>query len=116
MAPESEKEIEDACTGNNAPVIEAIPDTFVALGDTIWLQAVAYDPDDNEFRYTGGCTNMTMTEIRFGGGPSFGVNSDTGLFGFRAKDTDIPYRTFVIYATDSCDAAGETHFKIEVYE
>jgi hypothetical protein len=114
VAPEPEKISEDACTGNSSPVVEYLPDTFVALGDTIWLQAIAYDSDQDEIRFSGSCNNVTWAEIRAGILPAFGVNDETGLFLFRPKSIDIPIRIFEIYASDSCGAVGSTEFMIQV--
>jgi len=104
----------DPCQDNNSPVVEAIPDTFVALGDTIWIFPEAYDDDFDELDFGCSCNNITLTQLRTGKVPQFGVDSQSGEFMFVPKSYDAPYRIFEISATDSCDAAGSAEFTIQV--
>ena len=85
VAPDEELIVEDACTGNNTPVIEIIPDTFIALGDRLRLSTAASDPDQDEIRFYGGCHNVTISQIRSGELPAFSVDTSTGEFYFRPQ-------------------------------
>jgi hypothetical protein len=116
IAPEHEDPIENPCQGNNPPVIESLPDTFVALGDTIWLYAVADDPDQDKVHFSGSCNNITWSQLQSGDLPGFGVDSQSGEFAFVPKSFDVPYRIFEVSASDSCGAFDSTVFTIQVLQ
>ena len=69
IGPIDEDPVDFPCEGNRRPYMESIPDTFVSVGDTVWLQAVAYDPDGDELEYYSFCTRLTWGEIKEGRGP-----------------------------------------------
>ncbi len=114
VAPEPGGAIDDPCRGNNPPAIEALPDTFVALGDTIWLYAVGHDPDHDEIHFLSSCNNITWAQLQSGDLPIFGVNAKTGVFRFVPRSYDDPYRVFEVWAADSCDAINSSEFTIQV--
>ena len=116
VAPELEDPMEDPCIGNNPPTIEALPDTFVALGDTIWMYAVGYDPDQDEIHFIGSCNNITWSQFQSGELPRFRVDPTTGVFRFVPQSFDVPCRIFEVCAADSCDAINSTEFTIQVIQ
>ena len=116
VAPVSEDPIENPCLGNNPPTIESLPDTFVALGDTIWLYALAFDPDYDEVKFVAGCNNITWPQIKSGELPEFRVDPQTGVFSFVPRSFDVPDRIFEVWAADSCAQVNSTEFTIQVIQ
>jgi hypothetical protein len=116
IGPIDEEPIDFPCKGNRQPIIESIPDTFVSIGDTVWLQTVAYDPDGDELTYSAYCSNLTWGEIKEGRYPHSECNPITGLFWFFAQENDLPYRTFEISAMDTCRFSVSAGVKIIVFE
>jgi hypothetical protein len=105
---------DNRCIGNKPPTLIDLPDTFVAVGDTVWLNPIAYDPDGDRMRYTCECTNVTWGEIKQGQIPVYVIDPITGALWFSAHAYDAPFRTFHIIVIDSCGASAQTSFEIAV--
>ena len=116
MSPIDKEPLNYPCEGNRRPIIESIPDTFVSIGDTLWLQTVAYDLDGDALAYSAYCSNLTWGEIVEGLYPHSECDSITGLFWFFAQQNDYPYRIFEISAVDTCGYSVSVSVKIDALE
>jgi hypothetical protein len=95
---------------NRAPVIQEQPDTSVALGDTLRLQAAAYDPDGDEITYR----IVVYVETIYGPLPDIEFNSSSGRFWFAPAFTDLPSRSFEFFARDGRGGESSTKFAVDV--
>ncbi len=84
---------------NNPPVMAAVRDTTIALGDTVAFFVHATDPDGDDITYRLS-VSMTWEELRDGYRADASLGSETGYFWFRPVKKDIPGRDFSFTADD----------------
>jgi hypothetical protein len=95
---------------NRAPLMQEQPDTSVALGDTLRLQASAYDPDGDEITYR----IVVYVETIYEPWPDIEFNSSTGRFWFAPAASDLPERAFEFIARDGRGGESSTKFAVDV--
>jgi hypothetical protein len=95
---------------NRAPVIQAQPDTSIALGDTLWLQASACDPDGDVIKYK----IVVYVGSIYEPWPDIDFNSATGRFWFAPTVSDLPDRSFEFLAQDGRGGESSTKFTVDV--
>ena len=98
---------------NRAPVIEAVEDTTIALGDTLGLTVSAVDPDGDDIVLTL-AVSVTWEELRDGYRADARLDPESGYFWFRPKPDDIPSRTFLAMADDGRGGEAEAAFTVYV--
>ena len=84
---------------NGAPVMGAVGDTTVALGDTVAFFVSATDPDGDDLTYSLG-VSVTWEELKQGYRVDATLDAETGYFWFRPKPEDVPGRDFNFAAED----------------
>ena len=99
--------------GNVPPAITAQPDTTCAVGDTLFLQASAEDPDGDALYYSATIV-VTMEELWHGYLPTGGINEETGRFWFRASHNDSPRRRVLFVVDDRRGGRDTTAFVVGV--
>jgi len=96
--------------GNNAPVIRELGDTTAVVGDTLYLQVIASDPDGDDLAYgftwysTGG-SGIT---------PAAEVDTTTGSFWFAPTGLDLSDHVFTMVAYDPEGAEDSAEFKVDI--
>jgi hypothetical protein len=100
---------------NQAPVLEAQPDTTAAVGDTLELWAQAHDADGDSLAY-GLVAYVTYEEFTDGYKPDVTMSKYTGYFSFRPRDRDRPGRDFMFTVDDGSGGTDSTSFSVHVTE
>jgi len=98
---------------NHPPVLALQPDTSVAVGDTLYLQASATDQDGDALLY-GVIVRQTFEEISDGYLVQGGIHAATGLFWFRPQVLDRPTREFWFTVDDLRAGRDTTGFVVAV--
>lgn len=98
---------------NLPPTIATLPDTSIAVGDTLWTRVEATDPDGDEISYQL-TVFLTLEELRDGYRAQAGMNGAKEEFWFVPKRSDRPQRRFKITATDTSGGRDSTTFTVEV--
>lgn len=98
---------------NAEPVLAPQPDTSAAIGDTLLLQALGTDADDDPIAYLL-VIEVTFEEIHDGYIPSAALGRDTGRFWFAPQDRDRPRRRFHFVADDGRGGRDSTAFAVAV--
>jgi hypothetical protein len=97
---------------NHPPVLEAQPDTAVAIGDTLKLWVEAYDADGDNLSY-GLTIAVTLEELRDGYIPDAHLEAGTGYYWFVPGPRDRPQRIFMFTVEDG--RGGQDSDTITVY-
>ena len=95
---------------NRAPVIQELPDTNIAVGDTLWMRALAHDPDGDEISFR---IKIYVYNV-FGRWPDIDFNSSTGHFWFAPVAGDQPNPSFEFIARDGRGGESSTTFAVEI--
>ena len=98
---------------NAPPVMAAVSDTTVALGDTVAFFVSASDPDGDEIIYRLG-VSVTWQELQEGYRVDASLDSETGYFWFRPKREDAPSRDFNFTADDGKDGEDDVWVTVGV--
>ena len=86
---------EEKCVGpgaNHPPILAGISDTSIVSGDTLKVQAVALDVDDDPLEYL---LIVHRNNVQ-AGIPDVEFSEETGSFEFFAAESDAPSRSFDI--------------------
>ncbi len=106
---------DEECTApdrdNLPPVFSEIPDTFVTIGDTLTLDVIATDPDNDPITY-----HMIILESQNNppGYPNFEYDNDTGIFNYYPKIDDYPGSDYHFIALDDFGGMDTTSIDIDV--
>lgn len=90
---------ETAGPANDPPVIGAVSDTSVALGDTVAFYVQADDPDGDKVSFELG-VSVSWEELKRGYRVDASLDPGTGYIWFRPKQDDVPSRDFNFMADD----------------
>jgi hypothetical protein len=100
---------------NNPPEIQEQADTFVTVGETLILQAVASDADGDSLGFSA-VAYVTWSEIQAGEIPNIDMDVQTGLFRFVPADYDTPDRSITFIVNDYNGGLDSTSFIVTVNE
>ena len=100
-------------SGNAPPVMAAVSDTTVSLGDTVAFSVSASDPDGDDITYRLG-VSVTWQELKEGYRVDASLDSETGYFWFRPKHEDAPGRDFNFTADDGKDGEDDVWMTVGV--
>ena len=100
---------------NRPPVLEAQPDTTVAVGDTLELWARAQDADGDSLSYRV-TVYLTYQEYLDSYRPEVRMNGYTGHFWFKPVLRDGPSRAFMFKADDNRGGLDSAYFVVNVTE
>jgi hypothetical protein len=98
---------------NHAPVLQAQPDTTVAVGDTLHLWAIADDQDGDPLTYDAVVIG-TLSDFKIRGLPDTQFDSTDGHFEFRPRTIDRPDRVFRFRVDDDRGGCDSTTFTVNV--
>ena len=98
---------------NAPPVMAAVRDTTVALGDTVAFFVSATDPDGDDITYRLG-VSVTWEELQEGYRVDASLDSETGYFWFRPKQEDAPSRDFNFTADDGRNGEDDVWMTVGV--
>ena len=93
------------------PLITALPDTSVAVGDTLRLQIEAVDPEGEPLRY-----RLVIAWMPESGQTAAVLDSLSGAFVFIAAETDRPVRWFGFFARDPGGNESSMSIYVTVYQ
>ena len=100
---------------NHPPEIQEQADTFIAVGETLILQAVASDIDGDSLKFSSEA-HVTWSEILDGDIPNIDTDGKTGMFRFVPADYDVPERLFTFIVDDYNGGLDSTSFIVTVIE
>jgi hypothetical protein len=100
---------------NHPPEIQEQADTFIAVGETLILQAVASDIDGDSLKFSSEA-HVTWSEILDGEIPNIDTDGKTGMFRFVPADYDVPERLFTFIVDDYNGGLDSTSFIVTVIE
>jgi hypothetical protein len=98
---------------NNPPVLGAVRDTTIALGDTLGILVSATDPDGDEITYHL-AVSLTWEELRDGYRADASLGAQTGYFWFKPGQRDVPNRQFQFIARDGRGGEDDTWMTVTV--
>ncbi len=84
---------------NRPPVLGAVRDTTIALGDTVGIFISATDPDGDDITYHL-AVSLTWEELKDGYRADASLGAETGYFWFKPGQRDVPSRQFQFIAED----------------
>lgn len=90
-----------------------LPDTFVAVGGTLVLQASATDPDGDNLSYHGS-VSTTLSDIHAGTLPQFFFSSTAHTLSFFPQDYDKPARTAILWVEDGHGGIDTMYVRMQV--
>jgi hypothetical protein len=105
--------VETAGPANDPPVLAAVRDTTIALGDTVAFFVSATDPDGDDITYSLG-VSVTWEELQEGYRVDASLDSETGYFRFRPKQEDVPDRDFNFAADDGRGGEDDVWMTVRV--
>lgn len=105
--------VETAGPSNDPPVLAAIGDTTIALGDTVAFFVSATDPDGDDITYRLG-VSVTWEELQEGYRVDASLDSETGYFRFRPQQEDVPDRDFNFAADDGRGGEDDAWMTVRV--
>jgi len=100
---------------NHHPEIQEQVDTFITVGETLILQAVASDIDGDSLKFSA-VAYVTWSEILAGEIPNIDMDGQTGIFRFIPADYDTPERSFTFIVDDYNGGLDSTGFIVTVNE
>ena len=100
---------------NHPPEIQEQADTFIAVGETLILQAAASDIDGDSLKFSSEA-HVTWSEILDGDIPNIDTDGKTGMFRFVPADYDVPERLFTFIVDDYNGGLDSTSFIVTVIE
>jgi len=100
---------------NHPPVIDARPDTFAIVGDTLRIEISATDQDGDELQFHQE-TACTWNEIATGQchPPIAYIDPRTGSYWFYPRTYDIPERSIMVTVTDGHGGYAYMQFDVTV--
>jgi hypothetical protein len=108
---ERDSEVGPVNPKNQAPKFRDYSDTTITAGDTLRLQVIAHDPEDDPIIYELFIAPMT--------GPGLAIaelDTATGDFWFAAQRSDIPLRWFGFFAYDDKGNKGSMDIFVTVIQ